>query len=61
MNDIVLEQKDYMVNEYGIVVECACNKLEKQLDNYVSTPDKKKKEEYLFNAFQEFLNEIKTK
>ena len=56
-----MEQKDYMVNEHGIVVECAYSKLVKQMDNYVSTPDQEKKKEYLFNAFQEFLNEIKTK
>jgi len=61
INDVVLEQKDYMVNEYGIVVESAYNSLEKNLDNYVSTPDKEKKNEYLLNAFQEFLNELKKK
>ncbi len=55
-----MEQKDYMVNEYGLVVECAYNNLEKQLDNYSSTPDLEKKQEYMFNAFQEFLKDIKS-
>lgn len=61
VNEVVMEEKDYMVNEYGIVVECAYNNLEKQLDDYVSTPNKEKKDEYMFNAFQEFLKDIKTK
>jgi hypothetical protein len=61
VNDVVMEQKDYMVDEHGIVVECAYNSLEKKLDDYVSTPDVDKKKEYMFNAFQEFLNDIKTK
>ena len=59
INDVVMEQKDYMVNEFGIVVECAYNNLEKQLNDYSSTPDAEKKKEYMFNAFQEFLKDLK--
>jgi hypothetical protein len=61
VNDVVMEQKDYMVNEHGIVVECAYNNLEKKLDDYTSTVDNDKKKEYMFNALQEFLNDIKVK
>lgn len=61
INDVVLEQKDFMVNEHGFLVECAYNSLEKNLDAYVSTPDQDKKREYMFNAFSSFLDEIKNK
>lgn len=60
VNDVVMEEKDYMVNEHGIVVECAYNSLEKKLDDYVSTVDADKKREYMFDAFKEFLKEIKS-
>ena len=59
INDVILEEKDYMVNEHGLIVECAYNKLEEELDNYVSTADQAKKNEYLFNAFSEFLKNIR--
>ena len=61
VNDIVMEQKDYMVNEHGLVVESAYSSLEKKLDNYISTPDQKKKQEYMMNAFSEFLNNLKVR
>lgn len=48
-----------MVNEHGLIVECAYEKLEEKLDNYVSTPVQTEKDEYLFNAFQEFINNIR--
>ena len=54
-------QKDYMVNEHGLVVESAYSSLEKKLDNYISTPDQKKKQEYMMNAFSEFLNNLKVR
>jgi hypothetical protein len=50
-----------MINEHGLIVECAYNTLEKKLDNYHTTFDKQKKNEYLFNAFNNFLNNIKQK
>ena len=59
INDIVMEQKDYMVDKYGQVVECAYDQLEKHLDDYVSTTDQDQKREYMFSAFQEFLKDIK--
>lgn len=61
VNDVVMEQKDFMVDEHGIVVECAYDSLEKRLADYRSTPVTEKKEEYMFNAFQEFLNDIRGK
>jgi len=54
-----MEQKDFMVNEHGIVVECAYDNLKKKLDDYVSTPVKEKKDEYMFNAFKEFMDDLK--
>ena len=54
-----MEEKDYMINEHGIVVECAYNDLEKKINNYSSTIVKEDKDEYMFNAFQEFLKDIK--
>lgn len=48
-----------MVNEHGLIVECAYNQLEKNLDNYKSTCDQSKKNEYLFNAFNEFLSNLR--
>lgn len=59
INDILLEEKDYMVNEHGLIVECAYNQLEKDLSEYKSTADQAKKNEYLFNAFNEFLANIR--
>jgi hypothetical protein len=49
-----------MVNEYGLIVECAYSKLEEELNNeYVATPDQKEKEKFMLKAFTEFLNNIK--
>lgn len=59
INDILLEEKDYMVNEHGLIVECAYDQLEKNLSEYKSTADQAKKNEYLFNAFNEFLTNIR--
>ena len=59
INDIICEQKDYMINEHGIIVECAYNKLEKNLRRYHTTHDKAKKETYMLKAFNEFLESIK--
>lgn len=61
INDVVMEEKDYMINEHGLIVECAYTELEKELDNYSTTFDQKAKEEYLFNAFNNFLKDIRTK
>ena len=48
-----------MVNEHGLIVECAYTQLEKNLDEYKSTVDQQKKNEYLFNAFNEFLTNLR--
>ena len=48
-----------MINEHGIIVECAYNKLEKNLRRYHTTHDKAKKETYMLKAFNEFLESIK--
>ena len=61
INDVVCEEKDYMVNEYGLVVECAYNNLEEKLNKYVSTPDQAKKNEQMINFFNEFLQDLKSK
>jgi hypothetical protein len=48
-----------MVDKHGLIVECAYNQLEKNLDNYKSTVDQAKKSEYLFKAFNEFLTNLR--
>jgi hypothetical protein len=49
-----------MVDEHGFIVECAYSKLEEKLNNeYVLMLDQQKKEQFMFNAFKEFLNNIK--
>ena len=53
------EQKDFMINEHGLVVECAYNNLEKRLDNYSTTFDQKKKQEEMLNIFSEFLKDLR--
>ena len=50
-----------MVNEYGLVVECAYNNLEQKLNKYVSTPDQAKKNEQMLAIFNEFLQDLKRK
>lgn len=59
INDIILEQKDFMVDKHGLIVECAYNQLQKNLDDYHTTFDQQKKNEYLFNAFSEFLSNLR--
>lgn len=54
-----MEQKDFMIDEHGLIVECAYDSLEKRLDKYVSTHDQKAKTDYMMNAFSEFLNNLK--
>lgn len=58
INDIVLEEKDFMVNEYGLIVECAYNNLEKKIETYVSTPDIKQKSEEMISYFSDFLKDL---
>lgn len=48
-----------MINEHGLVVECAYNNLEKKLNNYSTTFDQKKKQEEMINIFSEFLKDIR--
>ena len=59
INDIVCEEKDFMINEYGLVVECAYNNLEKKLNNYSTTFDQKKKQDEMLNIFSEFLKDLR--
>ena len=59
INDIILEQKDFMVDKHGLIVQCAYNQLQQKLNNYKSTYDQQKKNEYLFNAFNEFLSNLR--
>lgn len=61
INDVVMEEKDYMVNEYGIVVESAYSNLESKLNKYVSTPIADDKKEYMYKAFSNFLKDLKKK
>lgn len=56
-----MEEKDYMVDKHGIVVECAYDNLEKKLDSYVSTVDTEKKMAFMAEAFNSFLADIKKK
>ena len=59
INEILLEEKDFMVNEYGIIVECAYDQLQKKLDGYHTTYDKASKQEQMVKIFYDFLNDIK--
>jgi hypothetical protein len=59
VNDVVMEEKDYMLNEHGLIVECAYKNLEKKLDNYHTTYDQKAKQEEMMKIFSDFLNDIK--
>lgn len=60
VDEIAMESKDYMVNEYGIVVECAYDQFEKRLkNNYKSSAIATKRTEQIQNAFAEFLNNIR--
>ena len=61
INDVVCEEKDYMINEHGLVVECAYNNLEKKLKKYVSTPDQESKREQMMAFFNDFLQDLKRK
>lgn len=62
VNDIVLEQKDYMVNEHGLVVECAYNNLQKKLNKeYKTTFDQQMKQHFMLKAFNDFLTDLKSK
>ena len=56
-----MEQKDYMINEHGLIVECAYNNLEKNLNNYSTTYDQKKKQDEMLQIFSDFLKDIKNK
>ena len=48
-----------MINEHGLIVECAYDNLEKKLDKYSTTYDQKEKQEQMLKIFSEFLNDIK--
>ena len=61
INDIVLEEKDFMVNEYVLIVECAYNNLEKKIEDYVSTPDIKQRQEEMISYFSDFLKDLNKK
>lgn len=59
INDIVMEEKDYMLNEYGLIVECAYDNLQNKLDKYISTPIEEDKKKYMYSAFSDFLKDIR--
>lgn len=59
INEVVCEEKDYMINEHGLIVECAYNQLEKELDDYKHTFDQAKRNEEMLKIFNNFLNNIK--
>lgn len=61
INDVVLEEKDFMVNEHGLVVECAYNNLEKNLKGYKLTFNQQLKKEFMLKAFNKFLQDIRKK
>lgn len=62
INDVVLEEKDFMINEHGLVVECAYNNLEKTLHkDYKLTMNQQIKKEFMLKAFNKFLQDIKKK
>ena len=56
-----MEEKDFMVDKYGIVVECAYDNLQNKLDDYKSTVDTERKLSYMAKAFNDFLKDIKKK
>lgn len=59
INDVVMEQKDFMVNEYGIIVQCAYNQLQKDLNSYKHTPDVQKKNAQMYGIFNSFLKNLR--
>ncbi len=61
IDEILMESKDFMVNEHGLIVECAYNKFEEDLDKIAQQNilDKQKKQQALLNSFNSFLNNIK--
>ena len=50
-----------MINEHGLIVECAYNNLEKKIENYISTPDIKKRQEEMISYFSDFLKDLNKK
>lgn len=61
INDIIMEQKDFMVNQHGLIVECAYNKLENDLNNYKSTFDLAARRQQMASIFSEFMKNIRAK
>ena len=61
INDVILEEKDFMINEHGIIVECAYNQFEKEQDEIArkNIVDIKKKQEALLDSFNNFLKNIR--
>lgn len=59
INDVILEEKNYMVDKHGLVVECAYDQLEKKLNKGINTFDKDKKDKFLLEAFNSFLTSIR--
>lgn len=62
INDIVFEEKDYMINKHGLLVECAYNQLEKDTEKVASQHilDTQKKTNELLECFNTFLKNIKS-
>lgn len=63
VNDIVMQQKDFMVNQHGIVVECAYNTLQKNMDKVAAKNilDEQKKRQQMMSIFSQFMADIRKK
>ena len=65
VNDVVtegvLETKEYMIDSYGLLVECAFTNYEEKLKHLPNTFETTEKNNYIFDAFNQFLNDIKQK
>lgn len=61
INDVIMEEKDFMLNEHGIIVECAYEQLEKEQDEIARQHifDAEKKKQTLLNSFANFLQNLK--
>ena len=56
----ILESKDYMIDQHGMVCECAYNQLEKKLSKMPNTRIATKKAEHLAEAVHDFFKSLTT-
>lgn len=61
INDLIMQQKDFMVNQHGLIVECAYDQLQKRLNSYVSTPDMAVRRQQMNSFFSEFMQNLRKK